>query len=140
MSSRIYTLGYARWSIAEVERCLHDLEAWLADVRRSPQTTKPGFSKSELAARLDDRYAHIPALGNVNYKGGPVELAAPDDGIEQICARGLPVVLMCGCASPATCHRRPVAELLGERVGGSTTDLRAPSEEAQPNLFDDPDS
>lgn len=136
MSFRIYTLGYAHWSIVEVERRLLDLEAWLADVRRSPHTTKPGFSKPELIDRFGDRYDHVPGFGNLNYRGGPLELAAPDDGLEQIRARALPVVLMCGCASPARCHRQVVAELLCEHIGGSSTDLRAPSERAQPDLFE----
>lgn len=139
MSSPIYTLGYANWSIAEVDRRLRDLDAWLADVRQSPHTTKPGFSRPELADRLGDRYDHIPALGNVNYKDGPIELKAPDEGLEQIRTRGLPVVLMCGCASPATCHRRIVAERLCEQVGGAPTHLQPPGEEGQPSLFDDMD-
>lgn len=137
MSSSIYTLGYAHWSAAEVERRLHDLDAWLADVRHSPHTTKPGFSKPELADRLGPRYAHVPEFGNVNYKDGPVELAAPDDGIDRIRTGGLPVVLMCGCASPAACHRQTVAELLCHRMGGTPTHLRAPDDGAQPDLFDD---
>jgi uncharacterized protein (DUF488 family) len=138
MSFHIYTLGYAHWSIQEVEQCLQHLDAWLADVHHPPHTTKPGFSKSELINRLGgDRYRHIPGFGNINYTGGPVELAAPEDGIDQIRARGGPVVLMCGCASPAQCHRRAVAELLCERMGGSPTHLRAPSERDQPDLFDD---
>lgn len=137
MSKPIYTLGYAQWSIVEVESQLDALDADLIDVRQRPYTTKPGFEKSDLRARLGDRYRHLPAFGNVNYKKGPIELADPDKGLRIIRKLKRAPVLMCGCQDPRRCHRNAVARFLAERLGGTVNHLRAPSERAQPNLFDD---
>ena len=135
--SKIYTLGYAQWSIDEVTTQIDALDAVLVDVRHSPHTTKPGFAKSDLEARFGDRYVHLPAFGNVNYQGGPIELADPEQGIQAIRELERPPVLMCGCRYPEHCHRSTVATLLANRLGGTVEHLRAPSERAQPGLFDE---
>lgn len=135
-SSVIYTLGYARWSSDQVERTLQKLGASLIDVRHSPQTSKPGFSATELERRFGKRYCPVPGFGNVNYKGGPIQLADFEDGIEMIRGVEEPLVLMCGCQSPKTCHRSIVAERLQDRRGGSIIHLQSPSKRSQPELFD----
>lgn len=137
----LYTLGYARWSIEEVERQIDELDALLTDVRHSPYTSKPGFSKPKLASRFGTDYLHVPGFGNTNYKEGPINLAAPEEGLRRLHTRDGPFVLLCGCRDPETCHRTRVAHVIQEEVGGSITHLRAPSERAQPDLFssDDPD-
>jgi uncharacterized protein (DUF488 family) len=132
-----YTLGYAQWAIDEVDDQIDTLDAVLVDVRYSPHTTKPGFANSNLANRFGDRYVHLPAFGNVNYKEGPIELAAPDKGLHAVCTLERAPVLMCGCQSPERCHRSTVAHFLTDHLGGSIEHLRAPSERAQPGLFDD---
>lgn len=137
MSDPIYTLGYAHWSIDEVSSQLQGLDAVLVDVRHRPHTTKPGFDKPELEARFGDRYVHVPAFGNVNYQGGPVELAHPGKGIQAVRALDKPLVLMCGCRHPNTCHRSTVARLLSDRLGPGVKHLQAPGEQDQPDLFDD---
>jgi uncharacterized protein (DUF488 family) len=74
--SVVYPLGYAQWSVAAAREC-RDHEAILVDVRRVPQTTKPGFSKAALTRRFGDAYVHVPAFGNDNdQSGGPVALVA----------------------------------------------------------------
>jgi len=135
----IYTLGYAQWSIDAVADQLITLGAILVDVRQSPYTTKPGFAKPDLNTRFGDRYVHLPAFGNVNYKEGPIELSDPEKGLRTVEALGRPPVLMCGCQSPTHCHRSNVAQILANRLNGSigVEHLRAPSERAQPDLFDD---
>lgn len=138
MPTTIYTLGYAQWEIAEVEAQVNALDAVLVDVRRSPNTTKPGFSRSDLQKRLDDRYVHIPAFGNVNYKEGPIEIAAPDQGLQNIQALDRPPILMCGCRHPDRCHRSVVAQRIADELGGTVKHLRSRGERAQPGLFDDP--
>ena len=135
-----YTLGYAKWSIEEVADQINALDAALVDVRHSPYTTKPGFIKPDLEARFGDCYVHLPAFGNVNYKEGPIELADPDEGLRAIRELDRVSVLMCGCRPPEPCHRSTVARLLANRLGGTVEHLRAPSERAQPRLFDDTDS
>jgi uncharacterized protein (DUF488 family) len=139
MTKTIYTLGYAQWSLDEVAAQLDALDAVLVDVRRSPHTTKPGFAKPDLEARFGDRYVHLPAFGNVNYKDGPVELADPEQGLTTLQGVQRPPVLMCGCQHPEQCHRSTVSRLVADQNGASVTHLRAPSERAQPGLFDDPE-
>ncbi len=136
-NSEIYTLGYARWAVEDVKKQLQTLEATLVDVRHSPHTSKPGFSRDDLSARFGDRYLHVPAFGNVNYKDGPIEIARPEQGIEKMQGLERSPILMCGCQSPRTCHRSVIAELLADRTGASITHLRSPSERAEPTLFGD---
>lgn len=136
--STIYTLGYAQWSIEKVEDEIGTLDAVLVDVRHSPHTTKPGFAKSDLEARFGDRYVHLPGFGNINYKDGPIELADPEQGLRAVRKLERAPVLLCGCQHPEPCHRSTVAQLVADQLGGSVNHLRAPSERAQPDLFDDP--
>jgi uncharacterized protein (DUF488 family) len=131
----LYTLGYARWSIEEVEHQMDELDALLIDVRQSPHTSKPGFSKPELASRFGTEYVHVPGFGNVNYKEGPIKLAAPDEGLRLLRRNDGPFVLLCGCRDAETCHRSQVAQVIQDEMGGSITHLRAPSERSQPDLF-----
>ena len=137
--SIIYTLGYARWSVEEVEKQTRALETVLVDVRHSPRTSKPGFSKTALTARLGDRYVHVPAFGNVTYKEGTITLADPDRGVEIVSGFDRAPILMCGCHNPNECHRSVVAKLLAQRIGGEIQHLRAPSDPAEPDLFEDTD-
>lgn len=139
-SSTIYTLGYAQWSIDEVESRLDALDAMLVDVRHSPHTSKPGFAKPALEARFADRYVHLPAFGNVKYKERSIELADPERGLVAIQKLENAPVLMCGCQHPDRCHRSVVAQRIADRFGGRVKHLRAPDAHAQSSLFDDPDT
>lgn len=137
MNPRLFTLGYARWTVEEVTACMDRYEATLIDVRHTPYTSKPGFSRDELTDQFGPRYRHIPGFGNVNYENGPIQLVDPENGISAIRDVERAVILMCGCKSHTECHRRTVAELLSRRLGGTPTHLRAPAERAQPTLFDE---
>lgn len=131
----IYTLGYAEWSIEELEQCLQRLEATLLDIRYVPRTTKPGFTRDELNERFGSQYKHLPAFGNVNYKEGDVKLSDPELGLQQLrCLKG-PFILMCGCKRPENCHRSVVADFLANREQLSIRHLQSPRERAQPDLF-----
>lgn len=136
----IYTLGYAHWSIDDVESVLAEYDAVLVDIRRSPHTTKPGFDEAELNARFSERYVHVPAFGNDNYKGGSVQLVDPERGIDEIRREDRPPILMCGCQFPKQCHRSVVATLLADRLGGVVEHLRSPGERVQLELFGDDSS
>lgn len=137
MPLRLYTLGYANWTIEEVHRQIDRLDGCLLDIRHVPHTSKPGFSKPELASRLGSRYQHVAGFGNVNYDGGDIQLAAPDEGRTVVAELERTPILMCGCGSPEQCHRTTVAQLLTEHFGGTATPLRPPSERSQPDLFSD---
>ncbi len=135
MTNYFYTLGYAQWSIIDVEYQIDALEAVLTDVRQTPHTTKPGFTKSGLQARFADRYRHLSAFGNVNYKEAPIERANPDKGLRMIRKLNTASVVMCSCQHPKRCPRRTDARFRAERLGETIDHLRTPRERAQPGLF-----
>jgi len=67
-SGRIYSLGYEGCSVDDVVGCLARVGVSLVvDVRLTPRSRKPGFSKRALAARLLEAgigYRHEADLGN----------------------------------------------------------------------------
>ena len=110
----LFTFGYASRSMDEIISLLEEKQAILADIRSSPRSRKPGFNRYALAGSLRDKYRHLPALGNVNYRNPdlPIFLRDEDLGLEGL-ARLLEksnVVIMCGCKNLEKCHRLVVAE------------------------------
>jgi uncharacterized protein (DUF488 family) len=126
---RIYTLGYAGWTLEEVAAVVAETGALLVDVRLKPWSRKPGFSTGALRKRLGDAYLSVPAFGNLNYRGGPVRLRDPAAGLAVLrpLLQERPAVLMCGCAAPEACHRRDVAVLLQEALGATVVHLAPPA-------------
>jgi hypothetical protein len=115
----VYTYGYDGKNRAALIAFLGEREGVLVDIRMTPFGSAPDWNKPELIAALGDRYVHVQALGNVNYRtGGPIQLSDKALGVqtvEQLAAKHGAVVLMCACASYESCHRRIVAELLRGR-------------------------
>lgn len=126
----IYTMGYAGWAPAGLRDEIERLGAAVVDVRIAPTSKSPQWRKEALAALLGARYVHMPALGNRNaFSGGPAELAAPERALEPVAAllaHG-PVVLLCGCADPARCHRALAAAYLADRLGAPVEHIPAPA-------------
>jgi uncharacterized protein (DUF488 family) len=134
----LWTIGYQQlWPDALVA----ELEAAgvqrVLDVRLRPQSRRPGMSKTKLALKLAEHgiaYEHRRSLGTPLeirglFRAGRVEEAAAAyrayvvehagaelDALASELERGPRTVLLCLEANPAGCHRRVVAELLGERV------------------------
>ena len=58
------------------------LDATVLDIRLSPRSRNPAWSKSRLQTLLGSRYEHVAAFGNVAYRtGGPTQLADPEAGL-----------------------------------------------------------
>jgi uncharacterized protein (DUF488 family) len=112
VTNKVYTLGYGGRKLHEVEAIVTETEGILFDIRFSPRSRNPIWSGGKLRQALGHRYKHVKALGNVNYKGGPIELVDFDAGVEAIRKSGRPVILMCVCKSYDRCHRKHVAERL----------------------------
>ena len=110
----VYTLGYSKRTPAEVEKMLDRLGAVLFDIRFSPRSRNPAWSKKNLTALLDERYQHVKPFGNKNFKGGPIELLNFNEGLDIINSSERPVILMCVCEDYNRCHRKTVAEMLAE--------------------------
>ena len=112
MTTTIYTTGYAGRSLATLVRLLDDLHADLFDIRLQPWSRNPDWRKPTLEATLGSRYRHVGALGNVNYRSGPIQIANLQQGIQAIAAHPRPLVLLCGCGDPQHCHRTVVGDHL----------------------------
>lgn len=118
MTTTVYTIGYSGRRPDEVRRIVKNLNAILFDIRFSPRSWLPQWAGSGVCSLVDGDYRHLKALGNANYKGGPVSIVDYEAGRAAIQITERPVILMCVCGDPAHCHRTVVAEML--RADGFT--------------------
>jgi uncharacterized protein (DUF488 family) len=81
----LYTLGYSGWTPQDIQTEAQARNAVVCDIRYSPASRHPQWSKRQLSQLLGARYHHVQALGNRNYKnGGPIELADYEAGKQAI--------------------------------------------------------
>ena len=114
----IHTFGYHGWPAKKLIDHICTRDRILVDIRLSPKSRIWTWTNYSLMHELPGRYRWLADLGNRNYKGGPIEIAAMDRGIaavEELVTTGHDLVLLCFCRSYDTCHRRVVAEALRER-------------------------
>ena len=138
-ASLLYTIGYEKALLKDLVSTLAAARvATLIDVRDRPISRRPGFSKRQLAASIEDadmRYVHLQALGTPpegrlagrrrewDRFWGIVEekLARPEAelALQQAgeIAQAAPSCLLCYEADWRVCHRRRVAEILTQRNG-----------------------
>ena len=147
MAGTLLTIGYEGGTIGGVIATLQEAGVeLLVDVRAVAASRKPGFSKRQLAAALDEagiRYIHLQGLGTPKPGRDAVRAGHPERMVpifnehmtsdraqsELAMARGLArdsrTCLLCFERDPATCHRRIVAGLVCEETGQDVTDLTA---------------
>src|ERR1700722_11677128 len=147
MSDALLTIGYEGCTIADVLAELKSAEVkLLIDVRAVPQSRKPGFSKRQLAAGLDEQgiaYVHLQGLGTPKpgrdaVRAGPPERMEPifrkhmtsdraqaDLANAKQLARGVRACLLCFEQDPMMCHRRFVAEMVSAETGQDIVHLHA---------------
>jgi uncharacterized protein (DUF488 family) len=151
MSARLlYTIGYEKALLKDVISTLPAARvATLIDVRDRPISRRPGFSKRQLAAAVEDaemRYVHLQALGTPREGRlagrrrewdrfwGIVEekLARPEAELALLeaaeIAEAAPSCLLCYEADWQVCHRRRVAEILAQRHGFAVSHLKVGGE------------
>lgn len=144
--AKLFTIGYEKAKpdavMAELKRAKVKL---LVDTRAVAASRKPGFSKRQLAASLDEEgiaYLHLQKLGtpeegrqaarsgdldtlwrvyNKHLKT-PEAIAAMDE-LVSIVKSGQPVCLLCYERDKDCCHRTRIAEIVQERTGASVVDL-----------------
>ncbi len=139
MTALLRTIGYERAAFSDF---LTSLQAagvsHVIDVRDLPLSRRPGFSKRQLAAGLQQaglHYTHLRALGTppegreANRKRQWPEfweiverrLATPEAACDLSRAAALaasaPSCLLCYEADPSCCHRRRVGEFLARDHG-----------------------
>ena len=142
----LFTIGYEQ---ARSDAVLGELAtakvALLVDVRAVAASRRPGFSKRQLAAGLDEHgigYLHLrglgtPKEGRIAARSGDLKslwrifekhLKTPQakeelDEITAIVKSGQRVCLLCYERDVNHCHRRRVAELVSERTGAKAEHL-----------------
>ena len=139
-TKKLFTIGYEQTPATSV---LDELKQagvkLLVDVRAVASSRRPGFSKSQLAAGLDERgisYVHLRGLGTPK-EGRLAARAGQYETLQKIYARHLktpqakeeldelsalvkksgPVCILCYERDHRHCHRRWIAEIIEERDG-----------------------
>jgi len=125
----IYTIGYSGWKPEQLAAKVADLGALLVDVRFSPRSRAPQWTKKSLCELVGaENYLHCKDLGNENYKsGGPIKLHNPDAALDALRDVQRPLILLCGCKDHTVCHRADAAAVLALAFGASVTHLYPPS-------------
>ena len=145
---KLFTIGYEQTPAKSV---LDELEQagvkMLVDVRAVASSRRPGFSKSQLAAGLDERgisYVHLRGLGTPK-EGRLAARAGQYETLQKIYAKHLktpqakeeldelsalvkktgPVCILCYERDHLHCHRRWIAEIIEERDGVRIDNLAA---------------
>ena len=139
-AKKLFTIGYEQTPSKAV---LDELESagvkLLVDVRAVTSSRRPGFSKNQLAAGLDERgiaYVHLKGLGTPK-EGRLAARTGQYDVLQRIFAKHLKtpqakeeldelsalvkkagsVCLLCYERNHEHCHRRWIAEIIQERDG-----------------------
>lgn len=142
----LFTIGYEQSRPDAVLAALKDAKVeLLVDTRAVAASRKPGFSKRQLAASLDDvgiRYLHLqklgtPAEGREAARSGDMKtlwkiynrhLKTHDaveamDELLSLVRSGQRICLLCFERDPGHCHRSRIAEIVTERTGAAVEDL-----------------
>ena len=147
-AKRLFTIGYEQTPPKAV---LDELEnagvKLLVDVRAVTSSRRPGFSKNQLSASLDERgiaYLHLKGLGTPK-EGRLAARSGQYDELHRIFARHLktpqakeeldelsalvkkagPVCLLCYERDHQHCHRQWIAEIIEDRDGVKVENLAA---------------
>jgi uncharacterized protein (DUF488 family) len=144
----LLTIGYEQATvgavIAELERAKCDI---VIDTRAVAASRKPGFSKRQLAAGLDEHsvgYLHLQGLGtpkegreaarkgdiktlfDIYQKHLKTEKAREQlDELTALARTGKRLCLLCYERKPEECHRQWIAEIIHERTGAKVDHLAA---------------
>lgn len=128
----LFTVGYEGRTVAQLVLRLREAGiARVLDVRRSPRSPRPGFSKGSLAkafAAAGIEYAHLGEVGNPFFADAACDLdgalaryrehlATRPELVEAVLAAAgdARTALLCAEANPRRCHRSVLAEALVER-------------------------
>ena len=148
-AKKLFTIGYeqtpAKSVLDELERAGVKL---LVDVRAVASSRRPGFSKNQLAAGLDQRgiaYVHLRGLGTpkdgrIAARSGQFDalekiyaghLKTPQareelDELSSLVKKSGPVCILCYERDHQHCHRRWIAEIIEDRDSVKIENLAAP--------------
>lgn len=138
---RLYTLGYTTLrDAAGMKRLADRLDATIVDIRYSPRSRAPQWSRLRLTELLGARYMHLQALGNELYKDprGLIRLVNPQIGTAVLRRLLLETagILVCACKDLKTCHRLAAAKHICKELSIEVTHLDGSKDDpAEPRLF-----
>ncbi|WP_407180364.1 DUF488 family protein [Bradyrhizobium sp. STM 3562] len=148
-ATKLFTIGYEQTpQKAVLDELQHAGVKLLVDVRAVTSSRRPGFSKNQLAAGLDERgiaYIHLKALGTPkegrqaarsgNYpeleKIYSAHLKKPEarhelEELSALVKKAGPVCLLCYERDHRHCHRQMIAEIIEQREGVRIENLAPP--------------
>jgi len=133
--SSFYTTGYTGKAVDQLPALLDFHDAVLADIRFAPVSRHLQWTKNYLSLMLKERYRHVAALGNRNYKteGAAIQIHNLEIGVRLIESWETNVILLCACENLENCHRRIVKNALEKR--GRDVEELPNWDTAQPSLF-----
>lgn len=144
----LLTIGYQQATVGavidELKRAKVDM---VIDTRAVASSRKPGFSKNQFAAGLDERgiaYLHLQGLGTpkegrLAARAGHMDklfkvyskhlktakARAELDELTALARSGQRLCLLCFERDPKQCHRQWIAEIIHERTGAKVEHLAA---------------
>jgi uncharacterized protein (DUF488 family) len=148
-AKKLFTIGYEQTPAkAVLDELAQSGVKLLVDVRAVASSRRPGFSKTQLAAGLDERgiaYLHLRGLGTPK-EGREAARSGKYDVLEKIYTKHLkttqakeeldelsalvkkagPVCILCYERDHQHCHRRWIAEIIEDRDGVKIENLAAP--------------
>jgi uncharacterized protein (DUF488 family) len=145
-AKKLFTIGYEQ---TPPQAVLDELESasvkLLVDVRAVVSSRRPGFSKNQLAASLDERgigYIHMKGLGTpkegrLAARSGDMKtleriyakhLKTPQareelDELSTLVMKAGPVCILCYERDHQHCHRKWIAEIIHDRDGAAIDNL-----------------
>src|SRR6476660_2124869 len=145
-ANKLFTIGYEQTPpMAVLDELDNAGVKLLVDVRAVTSSRRPGFSKNQLAAGLDERgisYIHLAGLGtpkegrlaarsgqyDVLQKIYSKHLKTPQakeemDALSALVKKAGPVCLLCYERDHTHCHRQWIAEIIEERNGVKVENL-----------------
>ncbi len=145
----LFTIGYEQAKPASVLKELTDAKIELVvDTRAVAASRRPGFSKRQLAAALDEAgvgYLHLQKLGTPTdgrqaaragdrktlWRIYDKHIKKPEPQVELdelvgLIKSGKRIALLCYCRDPKTCHRSRIVASVAERTPIKVEDLIPP--------------
>ena len=148
-SAPLFTVGYEQAKpaavLGELKRAKIEL---LVDTRAVATSRRPGFSKRQLAAALEEEgigYIHLqklgtPAEGRAAARGGDTDAlwriydkhirgAEAQNELRELITlikTGKRIALLCYCRDPKTCHRSRIVANVKKKMAVKVTDLIPP--------------
>lgn len=153
----LLTIGYEGCTIQDVLTALSAAKVTLLiDVRALPRSRKPGFSRRQLAAGLEEKgipYVHLQGLGTPKPGRDAVRAGHPEimetifrehmtsDRAQVELGRATTLAcetracLLCFEHDPACCHRRIVAEMIAADTGQAIVHLSRAAREGSISIW-----